>query len=249
MKNSLIQEQRTDKNGVTKRMWVKPSTGSLVDSNSIPAPQPVDSAQKVSEQRDALVASIGTTVDEMSSWDDDYDGAEMREKLDEFETRTLIVLNDNMPTEDDTEGQMLVHELLGAFTRDEPTIRNVLSFRDCFEWNADAGRITYLTDGLHSYDMFGDDEELCEMTGDRMETARSLCKVSNALLTTFPNEGGLFDLSPKCHIRDKSMVQLIADHPQRGEDIANLIRERETDDVDLIRSIIENETPLRVGTL
>lgn len=254
MMKNLIQEPRTDKNGVTKRMWVKPNTGLSSDASLIPAPQPVGSAQKESREHAALVYSLTVAIERIEREDAEADGEaprisydELSEKLEGYETRTLRVLERNMPANSDDEA--FVADMMFGMHTEEKEIRRMMTFLGCLDEDPVPEEVRGITQALHSYEVFGEDAELSELTGERMEQARALCTVTQAIMLGLSSTQDLIAPYPSHSILDKELVQVILDHSDRSDAIIEFILDRGTTDAGLIRNYVENGTALADGVL
>lgn len=256
MKRShLTPDLRTDKNGVSSVRWVNPDAPAASSSSTIPAPAPLVLPESVSKAREALITSLASSIyetesDTMALFSEEerisYD--ELAEKLSAYETRTLQIISDKMPGR---EAGSFMPNMFVDVEVTEPEVRAIMTFRECFDrtGHPSVQEVSAFTLGLRSYDLFSGDEELSELTGQRMEQARALCKVGQMVEYLSRGAEGFVTPVPAHSIMDKELVRVVLDNPHRASDIARLMKERKTTDAAFIGSYLADGTPLATGIL
>lgn len=256
--SNLVPELRPNKNGFSAIKWVKPNDGGSAAAAVIPAPQAVAKPAVNEKERKFLVYALTTKIDKIENADAQFDGEEPRvsyddlhEKLDSLDYTTLSVIEKHIPKNAD-EASYVADLILGTESS-EQVIREAMMYRDCFEEYVEPERVISFTNGIRSYDAFGDDEDLSALTGDRLEAARSLCKVTDIIHTWLPDEKSPLSTFPATadyrHITDENLVKAIIEYPHRGDDIVELIQNRNEADGEVILRFVENGTALAVGEL
>lgn len=254
-RSHLTPDLRTDKNGNTSIRWVNPDVPATSSTSSIPAPVPSSLPESVSKARETLITSLASSIHEIESdamalfsEEERISYDELAEKLSSYETRTLQIMSDKMPG---AEKSMFMPNMFINMEVTEPDVRTMMTFRDCFDSPEQplVQEVSAFTLGLRKYGVFSDNEELSDLTGERMEQARALCKVGWAAQYVSRGIGGVITPVPVCSIMDKELAQVILDNPYRADDIARLILERKIVDAAFIRGYLADGTPLATGML
>lgn len=254
--SNLVPELRTNKNGFNAIKWVKPN-GNSAAAATIPVTPPAAKPQVNEKDRELLAYLLTTRIDrvensgENGGEDQRFGYDDLSERMEELDYETLVTVFKYMPT--DPEEVPFVTDLLMGTDADERSIREAMAFKDCFGEYPQVEDCMNFTNGLRSYDAFGDDEDLSALTGDRMEAARSLCKVAFTVHTWLPSDKTPLSAWPSTqgnrHLTDPLIIQAIVDNPHSGDAIVELIQTRHEADGELIRQFAGNRTALAVGEL
>jgi hypothetical protein len=145
-----------------------------------------------------------------------------------------------------------VTELIFEEEYSEQSIREAMTFRDCFDEYPDVFRVVSVVNGLHEYPSFGA-TDLSALEGKRMDSARALCKVTMAILENLPDDKSPLSTFPATHknrhIIDEQVVEAVENNPERFDEIISFIVERQQVDAALIQNYLRNNTPLAEGVL
>lgn len=221
--NNLVAEKRLDKNNRLVTKYVKPA-GAAGSEGRIPAP----TAQSDTRKRD-----VNAIVSRLKRWYEPQEttAEEIAAKFDSFGDDTLrYILDTTSDSEEDVQPSEIAFVVQRGYS--EATLREYLAFSlnlvDCEDGD---GTVEYIQ-GLHHYSKLRGIEDLSRADEDTQQACHTLLKVTwmysafnyeDPAIKMVANE----DDAPRIPIlKSAQLVNLIMDHPDRGDDIIEFLEER-----------------------
>lgn len=269
---SLVPERRTNKNGVTSTKWVRPTTSGTT-SKKLPAPSAQAAPPRISApllEKLHHHGPLGSTLISV----DRFDQRAVR-AVEKMLTRTgneggMLDFHASKEVKDALKD---IHDAVfdpdSVYDEDDNSvyapINNVAAFGDAL-FISDCGSIELpmLVRGVSRYKRFeGITDFLLETDDEERKIATALVVVAARIKQPFiiDEYGGPEDdfdtydedldpLDDNTRIASPKLVDFIMERPESAEDIAKVINERQTDDVDVIREILDHgQQSLRSGLL
>lgn len=263
-KSHLVPEQRTDKNGVTSTRWVKPASGSSpVKKMPSPALQPeaVDTPffdQFFSRHNSGAIFPLH------------------KQDFDQSALTAIDSLLEKAQGEQGNESTNLALFIETAFKQysadeDHKWINNIAALGESVAFSGSLAEksISYYVNGLHRNGLFTSISDFhLEATDEERSQAAALCRITNILPGEHVDESlGYNEFDPDDNISDHEdddeydyylaikpelgdLIEFVMNHHEQVDEIAGIMKERDTVDVGVLTEILGNKTQaLREGTL
>ena len=251
MTSNLVPKVITDKNGVITTRWVAPDEAQSSAKRPLPSPMATVSAISSKPSRTDLLTGIYGALSDNRD-DDVFDVDEITGTVKHLEDKTLEVISDYLFSEGsyvDPERVYKVTEALTVGYENERQIREVTVFSDSFGEDTHPLFIDNAIELLHRCVDLPHMDDYSQADEDIKQQARRILKTAENLYEDsfiVPARRNM-ELSMQAHLGGRMVLSeglrtLIKENPDQRESIIKIMDERETEDADLIRSIINSES-------
>ena len=237
MRNSLVQKVITDKNGVTTSRWVKPDSGDQTPTRQLPpitplAPAPVPLGLV---PRTTLLTGLYSAFSEHSDPD-----TEVTPVLKNLDTETLRIISGHLIRENgeaDPNLTFFASEWVAAHCDDEAYLRELFVYYDAFEEDTCG---TFREDAVMKLHSCAEIPSMDDYSSADDETKARIFELIASAERVYDTEP---DAPEQNIILGERMRKMMSDNPDQLDRIVQIMSERNTEDPDLIASIINHEAP------
>lgn len=230
----LTSQRRQDYTGKIVTRWVRDSPES-VDTASIPAPivltTVLDEAkdrEELSNELHDIIVLTGYGAEQNSIW---Y----CINQMDTATIRCLIEYNESENDSSENIGKWAM-----TYYRDNVRVRELATYASAFDPATDVEFIEIVIDQIHLYPEIPRMEDYSQAPPVLKEVIKGLLSLTDTLYSED------YDMNPesaKTTIEDSPLRMLIFAYPDKSDQIAHLISERHTTDVEMIREVILSPSP------
>lgn len=244
MKNHLVAERRPDKNGVVSTKWVRPVAGGHVVAANVPAPVKPVSAR---EDWDSLA---GSAIDDV--FRESYMGRYGTGALNLFDYEAVVAVNKLI--EGDPyfrhETMRVCNQAYRRLTGEEDSREPFLPMNDVavfgeivFRVDSEANDMEPVVKGLARH--FGEGRDYLHGVSEE-ERAAAVALVTvvttigdcDQLVIDDPDREGPGGPRRAFFLRSAELEELVVVNPERAEEIAEIIKERDSDDAGMIAAVL-----------
>jgi hypothetical protein len=262
--NSLKPEKRTDVNGKTTTRWVR-DTGSTPKSSLANVP-PVIAAQGPVLPTRENAPLMSSFVDKCRS--NNCNGVSVT--IEDIHPETARILDDILAEADDSDSSYWFRRYLddafsagfsstkmGTKPKTFTDLNNFAVFYVAGDEPTDR-----IVKGLRTYRRFhGTEDFRLELDAQELMRAQALGKVINGVPleyrdvnTRFPEDDEYGESSDSSHhyarLENNDLAEFVMANPELADDIISIVKERKSDDLGMIRNVLENPAQvLREGAL
>lgn len=232
-RDNLVATPTVDRNGRATTVYRRQGAGTA-DAKRIPSPQIISSGEDRMElTREVSLKLLGDAI---------IPAADRRAIVENLHTYSDEMLKKILKTvsaeENAQQGKRRLDKLHVKIARGatEDSINEALFFYPLTE---DSGAVASnrLIDSLSHYPQLPESDDYSREDPVTVERCTALIRVADALSYLTGDV-----LNPEWVITDQRLTQLVLANPGRGEQIAGIIKERQSVDVDLIESIIGGDS-------
>lgn len=243
MTSNLVPQVITDKNGVTTTRWVKPTGNSSVAQSALRALPPISTEPQLQHvSRVSLLGALYKAFSEYGEYEDweeaDLDGITAKLKgLDDHSLRliTNFIQKDNQ----------IVHakvteivDLVDTYGVRPPYLNELLAYYDTFSNGVSQEFKEEAVEKLHKC------VEIPTMTDYSLADADTQSEIRRLLKSAENHYAEYYDPDDNQNIIiGEGMRKFIADNPDQLDRIDEIMIERQTEDPEVVNSILNSQTP------